>query len=278
VYRPPTDPLIEMSPLLAILVVEGTTLGLPVVIAGTLALRRRHWLSLAAAADRAETAGIAQAGDTVLHGVVEADGDVPPVRVEIDQRGYQGLWTETKRRTVVAPFHLRTAAGDRVRVEPDPRVLLVRPLDRTIERGKHLRTRVAELSAGDAVHVAGALEPAVPSDGPYRGDPRPATLRPPARGQLTISASPLREQFDQRAAYLASKALGVLFIALAAHCLVDALWRFDMQQLAIRASGTVTVVRYAAMVGFAGLAFAFFFARRPWYAGKLQEDERRRRV
>src|SRR5689334_15823733 len=107
-----------MSPPAALLVVEGLTLGVPLAIAGALALRRRHWLALAAAADRAKTAGISEYGDTVLHGVVETDGEAPPIRVEIDQDGYHGLWNETARRTVVAPFTLRTAAGDRVRVEP----------------------------------------------------------------------------------------------------------------------------------------------------------------
>jgi len=265
-----------MSPHSAALAVDGITLGLPVVIAGILVLRRRHWLVLATAADRAKTAGTAQAGDTVLHGVVETDGGIPPIRVEIDQDGYHGLWSETARRTVAAPFTLRTAAGDRVRVEPDQHVLLVRPIDRTIERGKQ-RTRVAELSAGDAVYVAGALEPATPAQGPYREDPRPATLRPPARGQLTVSSSAPREQFEQRARYLASKALGLLLLTVAAHCLLDTLWRLDTLQLSIRPSGTLTTIRYVAMVLFAGTGFAYFFARRPWYAGKLQEDERRRR-
>ncbi len=265
-----------MSPHPAVLAVDGLTLGLPLVTAGVLVLRRRHWLALATAADRAKTAGTAQAVDTVLHGVVETDGGTPPIRVEIDQDGYHGLWTETARRTVAAAFTLRTAAGDRVRVEPDPHVLLVRPIDRTIERGKQ-RTRVAELSAGDAVYVVGALEPATPAQGPYREDARPATLRPPARGQLTVSSAVPREQFEQRAGYLASKALGILLLVAAAHCMFDALWRFDMAQLSIHPSGMVTTIRYVAMVLFAGGGFAYFFARRPWYAGKLQEDERRRR-
>jgi len=261
-----------MSPPAAILVVEGLTLGVPLAIAGLLLVRRRHWRALAAAADRARTAAITQAGDTVLHGVVETDGGSPPIRVEIDQDGYHGRWNETARRTAVAPFTLRTAAGDRVRVEPDAHVLLVRPIDRTIERGKQR----AELSAGDTVYVTGAFQPGSPADGPYREAPRPPTIRPPARGQLTVSSAPPREQFEQRAAYLASKAIGVVFLALAAHCLIDRLWTFDLEQLAIRSSGLVTAIRYIGMVLFSGIACAYFFARRPWYADKLQEDERRR--
>jgi hypothetical protein len=264
-----------MSPPAAIFIIEGLTLGVPLAIAGILALRRRHWLALAAAADRARTAGITEAGDTVLHGVVETDGGSPPIRVEIDQDGFHGLWNEIARRTVVAPFTLRTAAGAGVRVEPDPRVLLVRPIDRTIERGKQ-RTRIAELSAGDTVYVTGAFQPGSPADGPYREASRPPTLRPPARGKLTVSSAAPREQFERRAAYLASKAIGVVFLTLAAHCLLDWLWSVDIAQLAIRPSSIVTTIRYVGMVLFSGIGFAYFFARRPWYADKLQEDERPR--
>ena len=261
---------------LAALVVEGPTLGLPLLIAGIVALRRRHWLALAIAADRATSADTAQAGDTVLHGVVEAE--LAPIRVEIDQQGYHGLWAETKRRIVATPFTLRTAAGDRVRVEPDQHVLLMRTIDHTIQRSEKLRTRVAELPPGDLVYLAGALEPEPLAQRPHRQGSPVATLRRSTRGPLIVASTAPREYFEQRAKYLASKAVGVLLFALAAHCLFESLWRFDLQLLAIGSSSIVTVTRIVGIVVFSGLAFAHFFVRLPWYAGELREDERRRNV
>lgn len=279
-----------MSTWAVVLAYDGVVFGLPLLIVGLILLRRRHWKRLADEAEVAQHAGKTRAGEIVVHGTVEAEGGTPPITVEIDeqesdQRGGV-LWNEIDRRVTARPFVLRTASGEAIQVLADESALLIRDLDTTRLDGRQ-RTRGTALQPGEDAYVVGAFQPARPGDGPYRDAGAPATMRAPRRGRLTISTKSLRSRFETRAEYLRSKAIGVAFFALAAHCYSDMLWKLDLAQLhlllalahcnavgaSIEHSAIIGLVRYVVLVFAALFAISAFFVDRPWYEGRLAEGE-----
>lgn len=170
--------------------------------------RRRAALANAALSD----APTLVEGECVIAGLVEhADNETVAVRVEIDQDGtewensgsWYHKWVETTRRTLVAPFYVRTKLGDRVRVEATQEVYLVDDLDGVILVRRDKRTRVAELIPGEHVIVAGVLrrdyDPEHRQMSGYRDAERGWVIRAPKRGRLQLSTLPLGERLDELA-------------------------------------------------------------------------------
>jgi hypothetical protein len=281
-----------MTALEVFLVFDAIVVGVPLASVVLLLVRRRHWRRLANAADRAQQAGSTSAGETVAHGVVEVEDGVPPIEIEIDEHeyklsggGYQ--WTETARRVRARPFMLRTRSGELIQINADHQVLLDRPLDRTETGEARTRTRKTALQPGEQVYVVGIFEPVVAARDPYREGATRATMRAPRRGRITISTSPLRERFERHATYLASKALGVVYLTLGAHSLFDSLRRADLDQIRlvlallghdsagawVQHSPLIEVLRYIGGFLCAGIGIQYFFTRRDWNEGKLIDDE-----
>jgi len=167
-------------------------------------------------------------GVTALRGTAElAEGDDVAVRVEIDQVGEDRppgkagstthIWREVRRRVTAHAFILALEGGKRVRVLPDDRVMFVDKLDATRRESRKRRTRIAELSAGEQVHVRGVLDSAGEHAAtPYRQAPELPTLRPPARGRMLISTDPMGERYLARARFHRRWAL-IFGLAVLAH-------------------------------------------------------------
>jgi hypothetical protein len=139
-------------------------------------------------------------GDAVIFGEVELvpdhEGPAALVRLEqigTEQRnkngGYSHYWREVRREVRARPFYVRRDDGTRVLVEPDPRVALHDDLSRIEREGPAIRARIAELTAGERVHVTGQLRWA--SGGApqavYRDAGGGPVLRAPRFGRMVIS-------------------------------------------------------------------------------------------
>lgn len=140
-------------------------------------------------------------GPAVVFGTVEEDPSWqgPFVRIDIHQNGaeycnkgnWSHIWTESARVVNQRPFILVRDDGARVQVEPDARVVLHDDHSH-IERHSHnQRTRFAEITPGERVHVTGTLVGASMAGshtaGAYRsGSPMPV-IRAPSIGRMVIS-------------------------------------------------------------------------------------------
>jgi hypothetical protein len=173
--------------------------------------RMRANARLARDAEANVPASVLRAGAAVIAGKV-VRGKGKAVRVEIDQtgtetrtkNGYSHQWRETARRVTTDPFELELQSGERVAVVPDQRTFLVDKLDAGRRfGGPRTRTRVAELSEGEAVFVVGVLEPGDPdpkaSAGNYREAPvRKLVMRAPKGGRMLIASEPLGKRYRAR--------------------------------------------------------------------------------
>lgn len=160
-------------------------------------------------------------GPFVVAGVVELEPGTEgaPVSVGIDQtgteyshkNGWSQRWTEIYRRVNAYPFLIRRDDGVVVRVIPDQRVALHDTLSRVVRHNLTSRTRIAELTAGERVHVSGqlSLAPAAPG-AVYRGGPTFPTLTP--LGRMVISTEPPGDTESRRARSHVIWAIVIAFI------------------------------------------------------------------
>jgi hypothetical protein len=165
-------------------------------------------------------------GSAVLFGVVEGEAgevgeDDPPVVVTIHQHGTETYtkngtfhaWKETARQITARPFYLRRADGARVRVEPGEGVVVHDGLLRTARhRARDERSRVAEVRAGEQVHISGELMGAgAPArrGSAYRGAATDPVLVPPRLAPMVISNEPPGDTEKRRQRFHAFSAVAL---------------------------------------------------------------------
>ncbi|MBI5536785.1 MAG: hypothetical protein HY898_28955 [Deltaproteobacteria bacterium] len=174
---------------------------LPIALFGLLALIAlvgllRHWMAARRERRILAPGEALAAGAATIEGELElARGAEEAVRVEITQTDVAqkgGRWKETSRKTIAKPFYLRLSQGDRVRVEPPDRVLLIDDLDEGVQAAGRKRVRTAALVAGEKVRAHGKLVQAVDpeADGTYRAAASSWVLRPKG-GNMLLSTKPL---------------------------------------------------------------------------------------
>jgi hypothetical protein len=155
--------------------------------------RARRW---ARNARRAEAGGPLHLGPAAIEGVVVADES--PVAVEVEQLGSERLvkgswshsWTETTRRIVAHPFHVRRADGELVRVDGGPRITLADPLQAPIRVEHAKRVLRATIEPNARVHILGNMTRGADEHGAgggYRTAAQSWILQQP----LILSSAPL---------------------------------------------------------------------------------------
>ncbi len=165
-------------------------------------------------------------GPAVVFGTVEEDPSWrgPFVRIDIHQDGaeycnkgnWSNVWTESKRVVNHRPFVIVRDDGARVQVEPDTRVVL-HDDHSAIERHSHnQRTRFAEISPGERVHVTGTLVGASMAGahrvGAYRaGSPMPV-IRAPSIGRMVISTEVPGDTSERRMRHHRGWLIGVALL------------------------------------------------------------------
>jgi hypothetical protein len=165
-------------------------------------------------------------GYAVIVGQVELEQGATgaAIQVVIRQRGrdwkgkhgWHHSWTETSREVRVRPFWVRTFTGERVRVEPDDRVLLRDDLSRIDRLSRFERVRYAELTPGETVHIAGSLFGAgarTPGDA-YRAMTQEPVLRPSRGAPMTVSTERPGETAQVRARLYRNWFAGAALVAL----------------------------------------------------------------
>lgn len=159
---------------------------------------RRLALRLAERAEAQAQARPLTPGLAVLSGKVEVSREQPhALRVEVVQHGKESpsgrnkgsRWRETARRVDACVFYLVCDDGERVRVEPDEKVVFIAKLDETIRDSTTVRRRVATLRSGQRVSVEGALSRAEDAGAGRDGSPgrAPWVLRP-HQGKMLVSS------------------------------------------------------------------------------------------
>ncbi|MDI3290661.1 hypothetical protein [Polyangium sp. 15x6] len=221
----------HLGPLISSFLVDGVgTLGFLALCAAALLARARKRAEARAAEASFDGDKQLVAGEAVLFGKVErAEGSETTVRVEVDQDGEESessgvwshKWTEKKRRVFVAPFYLRLASGERVRIEPRDDVFLVDEMDGLVRVDLKSRMRYAELTPGERVYAAGVLsrapDPEAQPTAGYRSGGEGYVLRPPRSGRMLLSSQPLGERFHERARFHARWAGTILLVAISFH-------------------------------------------------------------
>ena len=166
-------------------------------------------------------------GHAVIAGQVELEQGAtgPAIQVVIQQRGrewkgkhgWHHNWTETSRSVRVRPFWVRTFRGDRVRVEPDDRVMLRDDLSRIERLSRFDRVRFAELTPGETVHIAGSLfgANAQGPGGAYRAMNQEPVLRPSRAAPMVVSTERPGETAQSRARHYRNWFVGAALVALA---------------------------------------------------------------
>lgn len=167
--------------------------------------------------------------DTMLHGTVEPIANTTPLTIEITQRlgqdpqdGENLAWLEQSRELRTAPFYLRMASGERLRVEPDDHhtKLAGMSLEETDELDAYTRLRRGSLKVGAQVYLRGSL---VRGDDPSAGFRGAAALVLRPAPELVISTAPLDALARQRARRFALGLLGIAFFSSSSFLLFDAL-------------------------------------------------------
>jgi hypothetical protein len=190
--------------------------------------RRREQLAHRAALRQGEPLHV---GPSVLAGVVadEHEGDAVVIAIEQQGRefktksGWAHRWSEQRRTVEAKPFYVTRANGERVRVEPDSRVLLVDRLDATERQAIDQRVRRARLSPGEHVFVLGVMTRAAdPKLGGYRESAEGWVLRPPRGERMLISTEPLEDRHQRRARIWRNLALITAALLLVWHGLLFA--------------------------------------------------------
>jgi hypothetical protein len=166
-------------------------------------------------------------GHAVIAGQVELEQGAtgPAIQVVIQQRGrewkgkhgWHHNWTETSRAVRVRPFWVRTFRGDRVRVEPDERVMLRDDLSRIERTSRFDRVRFAELTPGETVHIAGSLfgANAQGPGGAYRAMTQEPVLRPSRAAPMVVSTERPGETAQARAKHYRNWFVAAALVALA---------------------------------------------------------------
>lgn len=196
-------------PSLVAVVLTSLVLAGLAIYARTMARRQRYraWVAerTIAKPDDPLTVGYA-----VLSGTVELEGEEPAITVSIEQQGvetknkhgWSTTWSETQRSVDARPFYLALATGERVRVEPDPDVMLVDDLDVVERRGADRIVRAAKLTAGEHATVSGQLtrgfNPRAQHTG-YRQAEGGFLLVPAPGERMMVSAEPLADRYVRRA-------------------------------------------------------------------------------
>jgi len=187
---------------IVVFLLGGLVFAVVLTIAATLLSWHLQRARLARESVRTEKPPVA--GPAVIAGTVSLEDASPyAVRVEIFQHGkewqskgaWYTTWKETSRRIDSRPFHLVTASGARIRVEPGQDVFLVDALDRETHPTQEERVMAAELSPGERVTISGVMVWARdPNVAPvsYRAQTGKAlVLRPPRAEPMLISSEPL---------------------------------------------------------------------------------------
>lgn len=166
-------------------------------------------------------------GHAMIVGQVELDEGAagPAIEVVIRQRGrdwrgkhgWHHQWQETTREVRVRPFWVRLFSGQRVRVEPDERVVLRDDLSRVVRTSRLDRARVAELTPGETVHVTGSLFAAhAPAMGAaYRAAAQEPVLRPSRLAPMVVSTERPGETSSARARFYRAWLIGAALAGLA---------------------------------------------------------------
>lgn len=181
-----------------------------------------------AAAERAfDPKGRLADGPAVILGQVEPEEGAsgPAIQRVIWQRGrewkgkhgWQHQWRETSRAVRVRPFRVRLFTGERVRVEPDERVVLRDDLSRVEPASRFERVRFAEVTPGETVHVTGTLSGAARQGmGPaYRAAADEPVLRPSRLAPMVVSTERPGETSERRAGFYRRWLVAVALLALA---------------------------------------------------------------
>ncbi|MDC3958216.1 hypothetical protein [Polyangium jinanense] len=221
----------HLGPLFSSFLVDGVgTLGFLALFGAALLARARKRAEARAAEASFDGEKQLVVGEAMVFGKVErAEGSETTVRVEVDQHGEESessgvwshKWTEKSRRVMVAPFYLRLASGERVRVEPRDDVFLVDEMDGLVRVDLKSRMRYAELTPGERVYASGVLSRAPdPESQPgagYRSGREGFVLRPPRSGRMLLSSQPLGERFHDRARFHERWAGWILLAAISFH-------------------------------------------------------------
>ncbi len=152
-------------------------------------------------------------GARFVAGHVElAEGSTTAIRVTIEQEGtetqsknqYSHTWTEFDRHIEAVPFYVRTANGERVRVEPPIDVMLVDKLDQMQWHEMTRRRRRAELIPAERAVIEGVLrrgpDPELQKSGSYRAATATGWIMlPTKKGGMSVSAESLSRRHDLRA-------------------------------------------------------------------------------
>jgi hypothetical protein len=234
-------PSSHADPIPSIIVIGGLTLALlALAVVGLVRSHRRR--ALAEAADASfDPERLLAPGETVLYGTVEhAEDESVAVRVEITQEGeekessgsWSHSWTEIDRKIIVAPFYLRLAGGQRVRVEPPDDVDVADDLDRKVLIARDRRVLSAELVPGETIYARARLE--------HTHDPEAAgtgyrAMRGwrliAAHGRMLLSSHGLGDGLRGRARFHRNAAIQLLGLLAAIHLLFTPYY--------VRAGGTV---------------------------------------
>lgn len=166
------------------------------------------------------------AGSRFISGRVEfAEGSTSAVMVHVEQTGsetknknsWSHRWTEWNRTVHAAPFYVRRANGERIRVEPGKDPLLVDDPDRVIWKSREARTRIAALTPNEPVIVEGVLTRGHDPESQQAADYRSTAhgwIMVPARGErMHLSTEKLGDRHRKRA-HGFSKALVILMACL----------------------------------------------------------------
>ena len=120
-------------------------------------------------------------GARFVCGQVEyAEGQKSAIKVRVKQNGteikgkdgWTHEWTESSRTTRAQPFYVRRPDGERVRVEPGDKPLLVDKPNQIISKTYEVRTRIAKLTPGEDVIVLGVLAKGHDPESQHAGDYR----------------------------------------------------------------------------------------------------------
>ncbi len=209
-------------PSVAVVFVLGLLVpGLGLALSLGRALASRAWARRARLASLQDTLEL-RAGPAVIVGEVLTDeAEVPEpgvaVRVSLVQRIDGRIAREVKRQVDAAPFYIRTADGEHVRIEPGTQLTLLADLATAPSSEPLLglfRTRVARLRSGERAIAAGILGRGFNPRGSstYRAAEGGWVLASSPRSGLWISGDSLEGHFLRKARFFAVYA--ALFAAL----------------------------------------------------------------
>jgi hypothetical protein len=173
-------------------------------------------------------------GARFVAGYVElAEGSTTAIRVTIKQEGtqteyknkYSHKWTEFDRHVEAVPFYVRTANGERVRVEPPIDVMLVDKLDQMEWHEMTRRRRRAELVPAERAVIEGVLrrgpDPELQKSGSYRAATATGwIMHPTKKGGMSVSAESLSRRHELRTRAFAWTAAWGIFLGIVAMSVV----------------------------------------------------------